>query len=184
VRVTGGEARGRPLKRLRGLRIRPTSDRVREALFDILGQRVEGASFLDAFAGTGAVGIEALSRGARQAVFLERDKRAIRLIRENLNIADWARSSEVIEGEAETSLERLARGPARFSIIFLDPPYDGVAPGLLLEPAGRVLSPRGILVLEHRTSLLIEPPPQTILRRFRTYRHGDTSLTSFVPPAP
>ena len=184
MRVTGGEARGRPLKRLRGLRIRPTSDRVREALFDILGRRIEGAAFLDAYAGTGAVGVEALSRGARRAVFLERDKRAIRLIRDNLGVADWARSSEVIEGDVEASLDRLARGTARFSIVFLDPPYDSPAPGSLLESAGRLLSAGGILVVEHRTSLLIEPPTEEVLRRFRTYRHGDTSLTSFLTSAP
>ena len=181
--MTGGQGRGRPIKGPRGLGLRPTADRVREALFDILGARVEGALFLDAFAGTGAVGIEALSRGAQRVVFLERDRRAIRLIGENLDLGAWSGSSHVMEGDVGGSIARLAREGTRFSIVFLDPPYDAADHAELLRGAARILEPDGILVLEHRSSTRIESLPEACVRPLRTYRYGDTSLTTLLPAA-
>ena len=109
MRLTGGEARGRRLKVPRGSLVRPTADRVREALFDILGARVSGARFLDVYAGTGAVGCEALSRGAGRVVLLERDRRALALIAENLSVGPWSGAFEIVAGDARRSLERLGR---------------------------------------------------------------------------
>ncbi len=183
MRLTGGQGRGRPIKGPRGLGLRPTADRVREALFDILGARVEEAQFLDAFAGTGAVGIEALSRGARRVVFLERDRRAIRLIAENLALGAWSGSSCVMEGDVGGSISRLAREGTRFSIVFLDPPYEAADYRELLMGAARILEPEGILVLEHRSSTRIESLPAASVRPLRTYRYGDTSLTTLLPAA-
>ena len=117
MRFTGGEARGRGIKGPRGGGLRPTSDRVREAIFDILGGRVPGARFLDAFAGTGAVGLEALSRGAARAVFLERDRRALRLIRENLDLAPWAGSFAIIEGDAQAQRTFISRWQPRVPLV-------------------------------------------------------------------
>jgi len=156
---------------------------VREALFDILGARVKGALFLDAFAGTGAVGIEALSRGAQRVVFLERDRRAIRLIGENLSLGAWSGSSHVMKGDVGGSIARLAREGARFSIVFLDPPYDAADHAELLRGAARILEPDGILVLEHRSSTRIESLSAASVRPLRTYEYGDTSLTTLLPAA-
>jgi 16S rRNA (guanine966-N2)-methyltransferase len=180
LRLTGGEARGRRLKAPRGLRTRPTSDRVREALFDILGARIEGARFLDVYAGTGAVGCEALSRGAGRAVFLERDSVALGLIDENLKLGAWSGAAEIMEGEASSALRRLETAGALFEIVYLDPPYDD--PGLVESFARsvRLLAPGGMVIVEHRASSAVELPAGLLL--FRAYRHGDTALTACRAP--
>ena len=184
MKLTGGEARGRRLKGPRGLRLRPTSDRVREALFDILAARVEGSLFLDAFAGTGAVGIEALSRGATRVVFAERERRALRLIEENIGIGSWPGRSEILAGEVEHTICALASRSSRFGIIFVDPPYDADLPPDLLAGLAELLAPNGVMALEHRSGRAIDIPPDADLTPLRTYRYGDTSLsvTRRAPP--
>ncbi len=181
MRLTGGEARGRRLKGPRGLRIRPTADRVREALFDVLGSRVLESVFLDAYAGTGAVGVEALSRGARRVVFLEGDRRAIHLIRENVDVGGWSSAVEVIRGDVPRSLARLSRRAERFDIAFADPPYGHPSLPSVLGPVARLLAPGGVAVVEHRSSLRLESP-EASLRVERSYRYGDTCLTVLRPP--
>jgi len=119
MRVIAGEFRSRRLKSLPGPHLRPTPDRLRETLFDILAPRIEGVTFLDAYAGTGAVGIEALSRGAAHAWFLERDRRALDTIRKNLASLGLERRATVLAGKVLVTLERCPAG-----IVFLDPPYD------------------------------------------------------------
>jgi 16S rRNA (guanine(966)-N(2))-methyltransferase RsmD len=114
MRVIGGEFRSRRLKSLPGLATRPTPDRLRETLFDVLGPRIEGAVFVDAYAGTGAVGIEALSRGAARCIFLENGRRAVEAIRENLHALGIEARASVVVGKAALSL---ARQPA--DIVFL-----------------------------------------------------------------
>lgn len=176
MRLTGGEARGRRLSGPGRLPIRPTTDRVREALFDILGRRVREAAFLDGFAGTGAVGVEALSRGATRVVFVEKDRRALRTIRRNLFIEAWSDHHEIVHGD----LARVARtslGAARFDIIFLDPPYDQMPDRGLLESMRGALAPGGVVVIEHRSRRIPELPSVPGLRSGRTYRYGDSSLT-------
>jgi 16S rRNA (guanine(966)-N(2))-methyltransferase RsmD len=181
LRLTGGSARGRRIRGPGRLRIRPTSDRVREALFDILGDRVAEATFLDCYAGTGAVGIEALSRGARRVLFLERDRAALEIIRTNLALESWRELAEVIAGEVEHSLDRLARRDDRCDIIFLDPPYDPPVDPRVLRAAAGLLDPLGVLVVEHRSNQGVEAPEGGLLRPARRYRYGDTALSSFVP---
>jgi 16S rRNA (guanine966-N2)-methyltransferase len=125
MRVVGGDLRGRPLFAPRGSGTRPTSDRVREALFSILDARyggVEGASVLDLFAGTGALGIEALSRGAASATFVESDERVLGVIRRNVASLGLSDRATVLRGDAlRLSPSRLTRGP--FSLLLADPPY-------------------------------------------------------------
>jgi 16S rRNA (guanine(966)-N(2))-methyltransferase RsmD len=157
---------------------------VREALFDILAGRIEGARFLDACAGTGAVGIEALSRGARAALFLERDRQALRLIAENLRAGPWPGAAEVVEGDVERSLQLLARRSQTFDVVFLDPPYDHGALPRLVERAAAAVAPGGALVVQHRTAVRVEAPEGAGLRLRRTYRYGDTSLTLLLRPDP
>jgi 16S rRNA (guanine(966)-N(2))-methyltransferase RsmD len=119
MRVIAGEFRSRKLKSIPGLATRPTPDRLRETLFNILAPRLEGAVFADVYAGTGAVGIEALSRGARHAYFLERSRPAIEAIRENLESLKAAPRATVLTGPVLLTLER-----AKADIVFLDPPYE------------------------------------------------------------
>src|SRR5579864_1702744 len=119
MRVIAGEFRSRKLKSLPGLETRPTPDRLRETLFDVLAPRIEGSVFVDAYAGTGAVGIEALSRGALRAIFLEKDRQAVDVIRENLTSLGLLDRSKVAQGSVQLLL---AANPG--DIVFLDPPYE------------------------------------------------------------
>src|ERR1700690_1958279 len=109
MRVIAGTYRSRPLKSLKGMALRPTSDRLRETLFNVLGERVDGARFMDAFAGTGAVGIEAISRGAKEAVFLENHAPAAALIRRNLELMGVRSGARVLPIDVLRGLVRLAK---------------------------------------------------------------------------
>ncbi len=177
MKLTGGRARGRRLRipRIEGLR--PTSARLREALFDVLGGRIHGASFLDVFAGTGAIGLDALSRGAARAVFIEADRRAARAIAGNLALAGVAGSSRIVEGDAEAALFELGRAGERFDIVFLDPPYRTGALDRTLPAAARLLRPGAVMVVEHASRRAFEMPDQPGLRRGRRYVHGDSALS-------
>src|SRR5438045_3957352 len=119
MRVIGGEFRSRLLKSVPGLDVRPTPDRMRETLFNVLAPQIEGVVFMDAYAGTGAVGIEALSRGAARAIFLEKDRSAANVIRENLRSLEIEARADVLIGRASHLVNRY---PA--DIVFLDPPYE------------------------------------------------------------
>lgn len=172
MRVIGGEFRSRRLKSLPGAATRPTPDRLRETLFDILQGRVEGATFLDAYAGTGAVGIEALSRGASHAYFLERSRAAIETLRENLDTLGLERRSTVVPGPV---LLTLPRYPA--NIAFLDPPYDlereyAAALDLLAQ------APPGLTVVQHSIRLTL-PEEVSPLHRTRSVRQGDNMLSFY-----
>ena len=177
MRLTGGQSRGRRLKRPRAAGLRPTSSRVREALFDILGPRIEGACVLDLYAGTGAVGIEALSRGARRAVFVESDKAAARLIRENLTLLERERAAEIVPLPVASFLASLAQRGERFDVVFLDPPYDPGVSREVLSAAAMLVLPGGTLIVEHPTRRPPDPAPLPSYRAGRVYRYGDTSLT-------
>jgi 16S rRNA (guanine966-N2)-methyltransferase len=150
MRIIGGEARGRIIRLPAGSRIRPTADRVKESLFNIL-HSVEGSSFLDLFAGSGNVGLEALSRGARFATFVEKDLRLVRTLEESLVQLGFATRAEVIPADAERGLGRLVQKGNRFDIIFADPPYDqGLVLSTLVCPDIRkALTENGIIVLQH-----------------------------------
>src|SRR5262249_33467103 len=119
MRVIGGEFRSRRLKSIPGAATRPTPDRLRETLFDILAPRIEGATFIDAYAGSGAVGVEALSRGAAHAWFLERNRKALDVIHENLAGLGVESRATVLAGPVSLTIGRLEA-----DIVFLDPPYD------------------------------------------------------------
>jgi len=172
MRIIGGEFRSRPLKSLAGLRLRPTPDRLRGTLFDILGARVRGAVFLDAYAGSGAVGLEALSRGAARAIFLEKHRPAVAVIRENLAALGLAERAEVIHGEALTRLGQLAA-----DIVFLDPPYEEERE---CRAALRLLgaAPPPLVVAQHSVRTRLDDDYGR-LRRGRMVRQGDNALSIF-----
>ena len=174
MRVIAGQFRSRRLKSIPGDAARPTPDRLRETLFDILAPRIEGATFLDAYAGTGAVGIEALSRGAAHAYFLERNRHALEVIRENLaSLAVEARAT-VVTGPALLTLPRY-----QAEIVFLDPPYDLereylAALELLAE------TPPTLVVAQHSVRMALADTYGP-LRRTRIVRQGDNALSFYAP---
>jgi 16S rRNA (guanine(966)-N(2))-methyltransferase RsmD len=172
MRVIGGEFRSRRLKTLPGLKTRPTPDRLRETLFNILAPRIEDAVFLDAYAGTGAVGIEALSRGAREAIFVEKSRAAADVIRENLKSLGLEARAQVICGKVSVVLERAAAG-----LVFLDPPYD------LEQEYSQALAllgarPPGLAIVQHsvRQRLAEEYGKISLTRQVR---QGDNVLSFY-----
>jgi 16S rRNA (guanine966-N2)-methyltransferase len=180
MRIIAGTCKGRTLKAPKWDGLRPTSDRLRETLFNILAHRIDEARVLDVFAGTGAVGLEALSRGAVQAVFIEKDRRAIALIEENAARCGLQDRCVIIRQAAEIALETYV-SDARFDVIVLDPPYDRQQPDQLLASAAPLLAPAGIMVLEHAWRR--QPPVAAGSVHQRTVRSGDSAL-SFYGPTP
>ncbi len=176
MRVIAGRYRGRRLKAPTWDGLRPTSDKLRETLFNILASRIEGARVLDGFAGTGAVGIEALSRGAAHVTFVEADRRAATLVEENLARCGITTQYSVERGDIAAVLRRLA-GDAQFDVIVLDPPYDADAGEALAAAAAR-LAPGGVLVLERATRR--DPGVPASLARTRDVKSGDSTLTFYT----
>lgn len=185
MRVIAGKFRSRQLKSLKGMALRPTSDRLRETLFNVLGPRVAGARFLDVFAGTGAVGIEALSRGAREAVFIEKHAPAATLIRKNLESLEALEEARVLAVDAVRGLEILSKEKrdthTGAAIVFLDPPYGNV------EDYSRVLAclalrtlidERSLVIAEHRRHCDL-PAEVGHLYRVRVLRQGDAALSFY-----
>jgi 16S rRNA (guanine(966)-N(2))-methyltransferase RsmD len=147
VRVIAGRLKGRRLAGPTWDGLRPTSDRLRETLFNVLGARVTGARVLDGFAGTGAVGVEAISRGAAHVTFVERDPRALALIARNLAGCGVTSGYTVVGSTFDAAAPALARD--RFDLVWLDPPYDAPGLGATLDLAAAWVAPGGLLVLEH-----------------------------------
>lgn len=180
MRVISGTAGRRRLKTPGGLKVRPTADRVKEALFNILGDRVPGSRFLDLFAGTGNVGIEALSRSAAVAVFVEKDIRNIRIIKENTRITGLERQAKLLCKDVLGAINFLGSQGQKFDIIFADPPYlKDLEIGVLLAIAGHgLLEPDGMVIIESNKKDL---PPGDVkeLKTFRQERYGDTLLSFY-----
>jgi 16S rRNA (guanine966-N2)-methyltransferase len=179
VRVIGGADRGRQLRAPRGLRTRPTADRVRVTLFDMLGPAVRGLRVLDLYAGTGAVGIEALSRGAARAVFVERDRDALRALRGNLAALRLGREqARVVAGEARAMLPALGASEPVFDLVFLDPPYAGDVAARMLAAlaASPLVGAATRIVVQH---FVKNPPtvPPGLVASQPARRIGDTALT-------
>jgi 16S rRNA (guanine966-N2)-methyltransferase len=172
MRVIAGEFRSRRLRSIPGDATRPTPDRLRETLFDILQTRIEGTTFLDAYAGTGAVGIEALSRGASHAFFLERNRAAVQAIRENLAALKIEPRGTVVAGPVLLALPKYAA-----HIVFLDPPYDQereYAASLEIL-AG---NPPALTIVQHSVRFALAET-YGALRRTRVVRQGDNALSFF-----
>ena len=185
MRIVAGKYRSRILKSLKGNALRPTSDRLRETLFNVLGSNVAGSRFLDVFAGTGAVGIEAISRGATQVVFIENHASAATLIRRNLDSLEIQNGAQILLFDALRGLEKLAARhkptDPPFDFVFVDPPYaekeqyDRVL-GFL--GAASFLSEGSLVIAEHRRSHEL---PQRIgrLMQTRILRQGGAALSFF-----
>jgi 16S rRNA (guanine966-N2)-methyltransferase len=176
VRVIAGRLGGRTLVAPRGLATRPTTDRVREALFSALGD-LSGARVLDLYAGTGSLGIEALSRGAATAVFVEEARPALTALRANLAALGLTDVGSVLAEPVSRAVRRLAApsSPSAFDLVFADPPYDDVDAALdALEALAAALAPEARVILEHATRR--PPRPSAVLATVRTRTYGDTAL--------
>jgi 16S rRNA (guanine(966)-N(2))-methyltransferase RsmD len=183
MRIIAGKFRGRKLKSPPSLQTRPTSDRLRETLFNILAPRIAGARFLDLCAGTGAVGIEALSRGAAHVTFVDRSRKMCALIEENLNTFNIdEREIEIVTSEAADFLRKFVKKAKEpFDRIFFDPPYAVDYEAVLDyvgEHAAELLATGGALIVEHsKKKELSEDAGQ--LERYRVVKQGDSSLSFY-----
>jgi 16S rRNA (guanine966-N2)-methyltransferase len=173
MRVIAGEFRSRRLKSVLGLETRPTPDRLREALFNVLAPRIQDAVFLDVYAGTGAVGIEALSRGAKRCIFVEKNRGAVDVIRENLAALGLESRAEVYTSKPAPVLGRVTA-----DIVFLDPPYEMEKE---LEAALAMLGGlAGGLVIAQHPSRRELPEVVGNLRRYRVLKQGDNALSFYA----
>lgn len=181
MRVIAGEAKGARLTVPTGPTIRPTLDRVRESLFNIIGNRVPGARFLDLYAGSGANGIEALSRGAAHAVFVDKD---IRFVRQNLRKTRLNPRAECIQANLPGGLSKVDNR-APFDIIFADPPFKLTSFGHLLGVVAErnLLAKGGIIVLEHSSRVALEEQ-LGIFHRERDRSYGETQLSFYLDASP
>src|SRR6185437_433745 len=187
MRIIAGKYRGRRLKTPPSDRTRPTSDRLRETLFNILAPRIEGARFLDLCAGTCAVGIEALSRGAEHVTFVDQSRKMCALIEANVNALEIDDNEvEVVAAEALEFLRRRAKKQAeRFDIIFFDPPYETdyeVALDFVGEHAETILAEGGVMIVEHHKKKELSER-FGLLWRYRSLKQGDSCLSFYRRPA-
>ena len=176
MRVIAGEYRSRRLESIPGVDVRPTSDRLRETLFDILGPSIAGKVFVDAYAGSGAVGIEALSRGAREVFFIEKNKAAGDVIRANLAALKIGREGRLIPGSAGVHLGRLVA-----DIVFLDPPYTKEREYELAMDALEA-KPPALVIAQHSSRFALRED-YGALRRTRTVKQGENTLSFYRPTA-
>jgi 16S rRNA (guanine(966)-N(2))-methyltransferase RsmD len=187
MRIIAGSYRSRALQAPQGLATRPTSDRLRETLFNVLSPRIEGAAFLDLYAGSGAVGLEALSRGAAQADFVERAPAALKILRgnlERLGLTVGFHIHSVAVGAFLRRASALASMPVRYDVVFLDPPYDAAEEyertlGLLGGSAAGLLAEGALVIAEQRRKERLEDR-YGLLERTRLLEQGDAALSFYA----
>lgn len=183
MRVIAGSFRSRTLQAPAGLATRPTSDRLRETLFNVLAPQIEGARFLDLYAGSGAVGIEALSRGAAEVVFVERSAAALKVLNANLARLELTKGFRIVSGSVGGFLRQPANsGP--FDLVFLDPPYDAADEyaailGSLGGPSAGVLAGGAMVIAEHRRKDKLDAE-YGALSRTRLLQQGDAALSFYA----
>jgi len=183
MRVVGGKLGSRRVASGRGMAVRPTSDRLRETLFDILQTRIAGCFFVDGYAGTGAVGIEAISRGARAVAFLEKHRAGTALIRRNLEDLGITAGAEILAGDAVSGLATLAARGEPADVLFFDPPYqetkeyERVLEALAGSP---LVAPHSLVIFERQKKHVLPASCGTLLK-FRSVVQGDAALDFFAP---
>lgn len=175
MRIVAGVKKGQRLKALEGGSVRPTTDRVKESLFNILQYRVEGRVFLDLFAGSGQVGIEALSRGAKQAVFVDNSRKSMQVVKENITKVGFAPFSELYQGDFQMYLAHTA---LRFDVVYIDPPYRQNLLLPALEASVKCTADTGIVVCEHPLDEAV-PDRVSAFLHIKSYRYGKILLSVF-----
>ena len=181
MRIIAGEFKGRRLAAIKG-RVRPTSDRVREAIFSVLGAAVEEAAVLDLFAGTGALSLEAISRGARHAVLVEEHGTALKILRDNIDTLGLKSPTRVLPLPVTRALKTLAAQGEQFSLVFLDPPYErGLVPKTLAALQDSSLLLRGARVVAEHSQRETLPELVGRLNLSQSRRYGDTQVAFMAP---
>ncbi|REK76462.1 16S rRNA (guanine(966)-N(2))-methyltransferase RsmD [Paenibacillus paeoniae] len=180
MRIIAGAAKGRALKAVPGKNTRPTTDKVKEAIFSMIGPFFDGGIALDLFAGTGGLGLEAWSRGAEKVIFVDREKISVDIIRQNVQTAGADRDAEIYRNDADRALKALAKRDIRFSIVFLDPPYKMTAMDEVMGElaAKSMLEPDAVIVVEHDASVAY-PEEMRGFRQTRTAKYGDIAVTIY-----
>lgn len=179
MRIIGGQAKGRRLYLPKGDPIRPTSDKIKEALFNII-QPVEGISFLDLYAGAGCIGLEALSRGAAKAVFVEKQFVLIDAIQKNIQTCGFADRTEVVSADVKRGIDMLSRRRDYFHILFADPPYDQglVVQTLQLLKDGLLMAENALVIIQHSIREdFLEKFQDERLKMADQRRYGDSALS-------
>jgi 16S rRNA (guanine966-N2)-methyltransferase len=181
MRLIAGKFRSRRLKGPGTLRLRPTSDKLRETLFNILGPAVEDSLFVDLYAGTGAIGMEAISRGAREVILIESNPKAAKLIRDNLAALEIFSEAQLIEADVLAGLSKLSGRHLMADFIFLDPPYERseeAARALGFLDASHLIAPRGVVIVEHRRGTEL-PSRVGRLELARQIEQGDATISFY-----
>ncbi|QAY65560.1 16S rRNA (guanine(966)-N(2))-methyltransferase RsmD [Paenibacillus protaetiae] len=180
MRVIAGAAKGRPLKAVPGMNTRPTTDKVKEAIFSMIGPYFEGGYALDLFAGTGGLGIEAWSRGIERVIFIDKEKISIDVVRANVQAAGMSDFAQIFRNDAERALKALSKRGVRFRLVFLDPPYRIVSMDELMGEmiALDLLEDQAIIVVEHDAA---HEYPEHIegFTRLRAAKYGDTAVSVY-----
>ncbi|SHH09454.1 16S rRNA (guanine(966)-N(2))-methyltransferase RsmD [Tepidibacter thalassicus] len=181
MRVISGSARGLKLKSPKGMDVRPTTDRVKESVFNIINNRLMDSFVLDVFSGTGSLGIEALSRGAQKCIFVDLSKESIKIIKENVQKARFDEKSEIILSDAINAINKLAARKNKFDIIFMDPPYlkNLIEPVLEEISKKNILENNGIIIVEHDTKDKLSEKINNIYM-YREKKYGNTTISFFA----
>ncbi len=180
MRILGGTARGRKLATVKARGIRPTRDNVKESIFSMIQGHVEGRTVLDLFAGTGNLGLEALSQGAKKAIFVEKERTPLRALMKNRDLCGFRDKAEIISLDAEVALKVLRRRDEKVDLVFIDPPYGSgfVDQTLRFINAHDMVNKGGMIVVEHGPSESPAPQHGRLLLQKRK-RHGDTVISIF-----
>lgn len=179
MRVIAGAAKGHNLQTIEGLATRPTTDRIKETLFNIIAFDLPECSFLDLFSGSGGIGIEALSRGAAEAVFVENSQECQRVIEDNLRHTKLIDRARLIKGDVLAALDRLSAEEKHFDIIFMDPPYASELYGPVLQKILEkgILKQEGYLITERSAQIPFTPPAGMEILREKAYK---TTILTFL----
>lgn len=175
MRIISGDRRGKKLITLEGMDVRPTSDRVKEAVFNILQFSIEGRVFLDLFAGSGQMGLEALSRGAKTAFFVDSSRASLKVVRQNIASTGFGDRAQVHEGGFDSFLQRTAQ---HFDLAFLDPPYHAGLLERALTLTEPHMNPGGTILCEHPVELALPPQVGAFVQQ-KCYRYGKIALTMY-----
>lgn len=180
MRVIAGEARGRTLKAVPGTNTRPTTDKVKEAIFSMIGPYFDGGLALDLFAGTGGLGIEAWSRGVERVIFVDRENISIDIVRQNTQTARMGSAAEIYRNDAERALKALGKRELAFSLVFLDPPYRMTNMDELMIKLAEsgMLEPDAVIVVEHDVAHLYEDQFDSF-EQIKYAKYGDTAVSIY-----
>ncbi|GFN31940.1 16S rRNA (guanine(966)-N(2))-methyltransferase RsmD [Paenibacillus xylaniclasticus] len=180
MRVIAGSAKGRPLKAVPGMNTRPTTDKVKEAIFSMIGPFFDGGLVLDLFAGTGGLGIEALSRGADRAIFVDKEKQSVDVVRHNTTAAGVGDRSEIYRNDAQRAIKALAKRGQAFRLVFLDPPYRMTNMDEMLEEIATagLLEDGASIVVEHDAAH-VYPEQFGGFKQRKSVKYGDTAVTIY-----